>query len=80
MNLYCLFLLHWSVPSEYTIALALIIAVILTIRVAWSMFKEKFGRQEPAIPRVQSICDEMRRKRAANLPEQGAIQGTGELS
>ncbi|HKR26471.1 MAG TPA: hypothetical protein VJT08_03890 [Terriglobales bacterium] len=79
MLVYCLVVVHWSVPSQYTITLALTLAVVLTVRVTWSMVKEKFGRTEPAIPRVQSVCDEMRRRRAANYSEPAA-QEAGEVS
>ena len=79
MPVCCLYVFHWSVPSQYTVTLALILAVVLTIRVSWSMVKEKFGRVEPAIPRVQSVCDNMRRARAPNQPHPAAVQETGEL-
>lgn len=79
MPVCCLYVFHWSVPSQYTVTLALILAVVLTIRVGWSMVKEKFGRAEPAIPRVQSVCDNMRRTRRPNQPQPAAVQDTDEL-
>ena len=74
MPVCCLYVFHWSVPSQYTVTLALILAVVLTIRVSLSMVKEKFGRVEPAIPRVQSVCDNMRRTRAPNQSHPAAVQ------
>lgn len=79
MPVCCLYVVHWSVPPSYTIPLALLLAVILTIRVAWSMAKEKFGRQQPAIPRVQSVCDNLRRAPAARTTEPPAAQPPDEL-
>ena len=77
--LVCLHVFHWSVPSQYTVTLALALAVVLTIRVVWSMVKEKFGRVEPAIPRVQSVCDNMRRTRPPNQPHPPAIHDPDEM-
>ena len=77
--LVCLHVFHWSVPSQYTVTLALTLAVVLTIRVTWSMVKEKFGRTEPAIPRVQSVCDNMRRTRPPNQPHPAAVEEPDEL-
>jgi hypothetical protein len=79
MPVCCLYVFHWSVPSQYTVTLALILAVVLTIRVGWSMVKEKFGRVEPAIPRVQSVCDNMRRSRPPNQPHPAAVPQVDDL-
>jgi hypothetical protein len=77
---FCLYVFHWSVPSQYVVTLALLIAIVLTVRVAWSMAKGKFGREKVSIPRVQSVCENLRRQRAANAPDESAIQPTDELS
>jgi hypothetical protein len=75
----CLYVFHWSVPPQYTISLALIIAVVLTIRVGWSMAKEKFGHEQSAIPRVESVCNNLRRSRALPYPVEAAAQPTDEF-
>lgn len=77
--LVCLHVFHWSVPSQYTVTLALILAVVLTVRVSWAMVKERFGHAEPGISRVQSVCDDIRRTRAPNEPRQAAVQLNDEL-
>lgn len=79
MLMCCLYVIHWSVSPNYTIPLALVLAIVLTIRVAWSMAREKFGRERHAIPRVQSVCDDLRR-RASKGMEQAAAEPNDELS
>lgn len=75
----CLHGFHWSVPSQYTVTLALILAVVLTVRVSWAMVKERFGAAEPGISRVESVCNDMRRARAPNERHQAAVQLPDEL-
>ncbi|HEV2276579.1 MAG TPA: hypothetical protein VGS02_00300 [Acidobacteriaceae bacterium] len=63
MPAYCLLLLHWLVLPNNSLSMFLFVVLILAVLVVLERFV--FGRKskaEPAIPRVQSICEDMRRK------------------
>ena len=63
MPAYCLFLLHWLVLPNNSLSMFLFVVLVLAVLVVLEKFV--FGRKrkaEPAIPRVQSVCEDMRRK------------------
>lgn len=77
---YCLFLLHWFVPPHNAVSIFLFVVAVLAILVCLEVFV--FGRNrdaKSAIPRVQSVCEDMRRRMASGGADQAAALQSDEL-
>ena len=85
MPAYCLLLLHWLVLPNNSLSMFLFVVLILAVLVVLEKFV--FGRKqkaEPAIPRVQSVCEDMRRKTSSPnvtpAPDRGEFSEDAALS
>lgn len=73
----CLFLLHGYIPPVNSASILLFIAIVLGVLISLELFV--FGRHrrvKPGIPRVQSVCEDMRRKMSSS-DQAAALEGDG---
>lgn len=89
MRDYCLFLVHWSVLSPAEVATFLFIFIFFSVLFSLEICTRLLGRRSsgrhrdpnvsPANPRLQSVCDGIRRKAISGSPDQTADQEATEV-
>lgn len=73
----CLYLLHGYIPPVNSASILLFIAIVLGVLISLELFV--FGRHrrvKPDIPRVQAVCEDMRRK-ITSSDQPPALEGDG---
>ena len=85
MPAYCLLLPHWLVLRNNSVSMFLFAVLVLAVLVVLEKFV--FGRKkepQPGIPRVQSVCEDMRRKTSSPnvtpAPDRGEFSEDAALS